>query len=962
MAEITRFFPDQALDLEQILQEAPHRWFRPPEICEILSNHSKYHVSPEPPVRPPAGSLFLFDRKVLRYFRKDGHNWRKKKDGKTVKEAHEKLKVGGVDALHCYYAHGEDNEKFQRRIYWMLDMQFEHIVLVHYREVNEGHKIGLSYLLTSADPGSQLGSPKTSSASWSEQPFSHVQASYTSIPNTVDWNERRSDSEFGDRDSGYLGAATDDHPIQCSVTDDTLLPVGKETGFLEFPKHNLVPGLNDGSYIPATSSFWSDVHGSSKTLGIIQNQKLLFDQQNTSDFLSRKLIDARLDVDKALQNISSNRDGLFPDTRGVVQVVGASNATPESSVLVAGAVIAETAELKKLDSFGRWMDREIGRDCNDSLMASDSANYWNALDTATDDKEVSSLSRHMQLETDSLGPSLSQEQLFSISDIAPVWAYSGVETKVLIMGTFLGDKKASDGHKWCCMFGEIEVSCDVLSDNMIRCQVPLHAPGCVPFYVTCGNRLACSEVREFEFLINPMRFASPLAFGNSPEEVSVQIRLAKLLCLGLERKWLDCFAVECDKCKVKTKLCTLQGGMEKASANSEEELTEATCRNFKDIVIQDLLKDKLYEWLVCKAHEGDKGPHVLDDEGQGIIHLTASLGYVWALGPIIAAGVSPNFRDKLGRTALHWASYFGREGAVITLIKLGTAAGAVDDPTPEFPGGRKAADLASDRGHKGIAGYLAEADLTSHLLSLSITEDLIGTSDASIEAERALQTATEEVVRINVAIDEDLSLKGSLAAVRKSAHAAAMIQAAFRAHSFRLRQLTRRSSDVSDVSLDLVALGSLNKVQKVGHFDDYLHSAAIKIQQKYRGWKGRKDFLRIRTRIVKLQAHVRGHQVRKQYKKVLWSVSVVEKAILRWRRKKPGLRGFQTEKASEHAPFHIDKNDEYEYLRIARKLKVAGVEKALARVQSMVRHPEARDQYMRLVKLENFKLNKDENS
>lgn len=39
------------------------------------------------------GSLFLFDRKVLRYFRKDGHNWRKKKDGKTVKEAHERLKA-----------------------------------------------------------------------------------------------------------------------------------------------------------------------------------------------------------------------------------------------------------------------------------------------------------------------------------------------------------------------------------------------------------------------------------------------------------------------------------------------------------------------------------------------------------------------------------------------------------------------------------------------------------------------------------------------------------------------------------------------------------------------------------------------------------------------------------------------------------------------------------------------------
>jgi calmodulin-binding transcription activator len=39
------------------------------------------------------GSLFLFNRKILRHFRRDGYNWRKKNDGKTVKEAHEKLKV-----------------------------------------------------------------------------------------------------------------------------------------------------------------------------------------------------------------------------------------------------------------------------------------------------------------------------------------------------------------------------------------------------------------------------------------------------------------------------------------------------------------------------------------------------------------------------------------------------------------------------------------------------------------------------------------------------------------------------------------------------------------------------------------------------------------------------------------------------------------------------------------------------
>ncbi|TKY71463.1 Calmodulin-binding transcription activator 2 [Spatholobus suberectus] len=130
------------LDIQQLQFEAQHRWLRPAEICEILRNYRMFHITSEPHNRPPSGSLFLFDRKVLRYFRKDGHNWRKKKDGKTVKEAHEKLKVGSVDVLHCYYAHGEENENFQRRSYWMLELDMMHIVFVHYLEV-KGNKTNI---------------------------------------------------------------------------------------------------------------------------------------------------------------------------------------------------------------------------------------------------------------------------------------------------------------------------------------------------------------------------------------------------------------------------------------------------------------------------------------------------------------------------------------------------------------------------------------------------------------------------------------------------------------------------------------------------------------------------------------------------------------------------------------------------------------------------------------------------
>ncbi|CAL5396467.1 unnamed protein product [Camellia sinensis] len=47
------------LYLEQILQEVQHRWLRPAEIYEVLRNHKKFHLTPEPPARPPGTSKAL---------------------------------------------------------------------------------------------------------------------------------------------------------------------------------------------------------------------------------------------------------------------------------------------------------------------------------------------------------------------------------------------------------------------------------------------------------------------------------------------------------------------------------------------------------------------------------------------------------------------------------------------------------------------------------------------------------------------------------------------------------------------------------------------------------------------------------------------------------------------------------------------------------------------------------------
>ncbi|KAJ4968598.1 hypothetical protein NE237_015299 [Protea cynaroides] len=1009
-----RYASNQPLDISQILLEAQHRWLRPSEVCEILRNYQKFQLTPDPPYKPPGGSLFLFDRKALRYFRKDGHQWRKKKDGKTVREAHEKLKAGSVDVLHCYYAHGEDNENFQRRSYWMLDGQLEHIVLVHYREVKEGNRSGIPRLLNADSAGQTVGS-QTGSVPCSVQPNSSaltVQASYASSPS---WNGQTPSSELEDVDSGDgLRTSSLVEAISCSGPQNVSLNKHDTTGLPELPRNYLTAGFSGASFgHDGSSSMWPAPQSSGRNASSIEKQRIYVDQINGTDIISRKL-DANFDTYSLNKDNLAGDDSAFPDGNFSILIresqrtaqghqknenVGhvdylpsdkgaltdANNMfhvphehnlqlvrphfqnKPGSSITVAaneqflvfeniapqgGSCNDESGELKKLDSFGRWMNKEIGGDCDDSLMASDSGNYWNSLDTQNDDKEVSSLSLHMQLDIDSLGPSLSQDQLFSIRDFSPDWAYSAVETKVLITGKFLGDVKPLGSTKWCCMFGEVEVSAEVLTDNVLRCQAPSHAPGRVPFYITCSNRLACSEVREFEFFENPPGVPSSITVKSKPEdEMCFQMRFAKMLHLGSERKWLDCSLEKCDKCSLKNDIFSIitddekeWGQIVKASLNSE-----GTHENPREALIQKLLKDRLYEWLVCKVHEGGKGPNILDEDGQGVIHLAAALGYEWAIGPIVAAGINPNFRDAHGRTGLHWAAYFGREEAVVALVRLGAAPGAVEDPTPKCPGGKTAADLASSRGHKGIAGYLAEADLTSQLSSMTMKENLMDSAAKTLAADKAIEIAEEQHVAPPYgSMEEQLPLKGYLAAARKSAQAAALIQAAFRVHSFKQRQLTTNVENL-EFSTDLVALASLNKGPKMSHFSDYLHSAAVKIQQKYRGWKGRKEFLKIRNRIVKIQAHVRGRQVRKQYKKVIWSVSIVEKAILRWRRKGAGLRGFHAEKEIGNVENEVGKTDEYDYLREGRKQKVAGVEKALSRVHSMVRSPEARDQYMRLV-------------
>jgi calmodulin-binding transcription activator len=69
-------------------------------------------------------------------------------------------------------------------------------------------------------------------------------------------------------------------------------------------------------------------------------------------------------------------------------------------------------------------------------------------------------------------------------------------------GRFLTSQQEAKVCKWSCTFGEVEVPAEIIGDGVLCCPTPPHKAGKVCFYVKCSNRLACSEVREFNFRVN----------------------------------------------------------------------------------------------------------------------------------------------------------------------------------------------------------------------------------------------------------------------------------------------------------------------------------------------------------------------------------------------------------------------------------------------------------------------------
>ncbi|URE23194.1 calmodulin-binding transcription activator, partial [Musa troglodytarum] len=931
-------------DINKLSQEARTRWLKPVEVLYILQNFECFEITQKPPQKPPSGSLFLFNRRVLRYFRNDGHSWRKKTNGKTVREGHERLKVGNSEALNCYYAHGEQNSYFQRRSYWILDPAYEHIVLVHYREVVEGRHTPRKILSISNESSPTLRYSTSVSNDLAQCFPSHTSelnepcqnsCSLVSVEEVSSKFERRnietSHLNRMDRSESCnhlllpeLNQALRKLKEQLSLDDDD------EDNFVS-PKKELLPHCNLNVETHDLQHLNYEIKNS-------QDETL----QNPLDEF-KQMSDGHFDEDGMQYDDMLNNSDIWYDQNQfeAPREIGSSLNFPQGYLFTIREIAPEWAFSSENTKGMNW-DVDYLFSGESSLMHGFPSSNPFELGLLPGFFPFSSLNQVSQMQQQYSDKSHSSSTLYPLELNLPWFCFP----KVIITGNFLCSPSECE---WTALFGDTEVPLETVQDGVFRCLAPRHISGKVKLCITSGNGKPCSEVREFEFREKLQNTSSSSTLSQidtlkTSEELLLLVNLVQILLSGHSTSVTqeDEFEQEVNP------LWKLKGSKNQLELIIRSILTGSEPPgNITELILQELLKDKLQQWLSSK-HQGEPDDGcLLSKQDQCIIHMISGLGYQWALHPILDSGLCINYRDSNGWTALHWAARFGREEMVASLLAAGASAGVVTDPSSRDPAGQTPASLAVANGHKGLAGYLSEAALTNHLFSLTTEKTEILEGSSSVKAERGVDNISERRAHLQGGTENQLSLKDSLEAVRNATQAAARIQAAFRAYSFRKKQqadIVRGIYDMSQTDIYGFSVASPMHKTILGFRDHKFVKAAVSIQKNYRCWKKRKEFLQLRSNVVKIQSHFRAHLTKKKYKEFLRSVGVLEKIMLRWYRRGVGLRGFQAE------PKPIVEEEEDDIIKVFRKQKVdKALDEALSRVISVVESPEAREQYRRML-------------
>ncbi|MBA0681624.1 hypothetical protein Goari_023412, partial [Gossypium aridum] len=280
--------------------------------------------------------------------------------------------------------------------------------------------------------------------------------------------------------------------------------------------------------------------------------------------------------------------------------------------------------LQSQDSFGKWINDFITEplgSVGDSVLELSSAN-----DSFT-----------------------SPQQIFSI-------------TEILVTGVFHQAYQHFAKSTLFCVCGDLCTPAEIVQVGVYRCLLSQHSPGLVNLYMSLDGHKPISQVLGFEYCTPLSHDSIVPTEDESRQEFQLQMRLAYLLFST--SKSLDILLgnkvspnILKGVKKFAQKTTNMSDCWKYLMKSFEENRVSST--QAKDSLLEIALKNRLRDWLLERIIEGGK-TNEHDTQGQGVLHLCAILGYTWAMYLYSWSGLSLDFRDKHGWTALHWAAFYGR--------------------------------------------------------------------------------------------------------------------------------------------------------------------------------------------------------------------------------------------------------------------------------------------------------------
>uniref|UniRef100_A0A8C1JNT5 Calmodulin-binding transcription activator 1 n=1 Tax=Cyprinus carpio TaxID=7962 RepID=A0A8C1JNT5_CYPCA len=670
------------------LPKERHRWNTNEEIAAYLITFEKHEewLTTSPKTRPQNGSMILYNRKKVKY-RKDGYCWKKRKDGKTTREDHMKLKVQGVECLYGCYVHSSIIPTFHRRCYWLL--QNPDIVLVHYLNVPAIEDCGKPC-------GPILCSINTDKKEWAKWTKEELIGQLKPMFHGIKWTCSNGNSSTGFSAEQLVQQILDSHQTKPPPRTHNCLCTGNLGAGSSLhhkcnsAKHRIISPKVD----PRTGGAYSSTHSE------VQNNDVSEGKTEHSHGGGKN---GRAGADGAGGTADSHKFAFA----GAVGVGLADAGSTDGLAMLSTASVSEelvlTSNLEsgsiKLPETNMNFDPDCflnnpkqgqtyggnGLKTEESSRSSCSNGGLRCSPPLNDNSYGfnTSLVKNIKTEDTSFEQQLAKESGYQVGEV--VSGAGGV--KVLITGPW---QEASS--EYTCLFDQITVPASLIQPGVLRCYCPAHDTGLVTLQVAASSQIISnSVVFEYKARALPALPSSQhdwLSLDDNQFRMSILERLEQM-----ERRMAE-----------------MAGQVEEPELEEKEEEGQGPAGNsFESRVV--VVCEKMMN-RACWA----KSKHLIHSKtfrGMTLLHLAAAQGYTTLIQTLIKwrtkhadsidleLEVDPLNVDHFSCTPLMWACALGHMEAAVVLYKWDRRALAIPDSLGRLP-----LAIARSRGHTKLAECL----------------------------------------------------------------------------------------------------------------------------------------------------------------------------------------------------------------------------------------------------------------